>query len=99
MSQPIACRVALRGAQFALAAAGIFFLLFLLSKQAHAATSDQPPGVSSVVSTLTGSTPAAGQTPAASTPTPVPTSTSSAISPVTSAVGSVVSSVTQPVTQ
>ena len=56
MPQPLARRVALRAAQLAIAAAGIFFILLIFSRQAHAATDGQPSGplagtVTSVTST------------------------------------------------
>src|ERR1700731_3841478 len=58
MSQLLAYRVAVRAAQFAIAAAGILFLLLLFSRQAHAATGDEKPGalqsVTSAASALTG---------------------------------------------
>ena len=43
MPQLLAHRVAVRAAQFAIAAAGIIFLLLLFSRQAHAATGDGAP--------------------------------------------------------
>src|ERR1700749_1552609 len=49
MSQLSAYRVALRAAQFAIAAAGILFLLLLFSRQAHAATGDNSPPAPSAV--------------------------------------------------
>ena len=80
MDQPIARRVALRAAQFAMAAAGILFLLLLFSRQAHAA--DGPPSalgdVTSTVSAVTGSAPSAS------------TVTSAAAAPVSNVVGSVI---------
>src|SRR5215470_1122556 len=56
MPRPITRRVALRAAQFAIGAAGILFLLFLFSRQADAATTDQSPpgnGLTSAVSAVT----------------------------------------------
>ncbi len=44
MSQLLAHRAAVRAAQFAIAAAGILFLLLLFSRQAHAAAGDGRPG-------------------------------------------------------
>ena len=44
MPQLLAYRVAIRAAQFALAAAAIVFLLLFFSRQAHAATGDERPG-------------------------------------------------------
>ena len=58
MPQLLAHRAAVRVAQFAIAAAGILFVLLLFSRQAHAATGDDPPpapsAVASAVSALTG---------------------------------------------
>src|SRR6185437_8139479 len=53
MSQPLAYRVAVRAAQFAIAAAGIIFLLLLFSRQAHAATGDGHPGTGSAAGSVT----------------------------------------------
>ena len=44
MPQLLAHRAAVRAAQFAIAAAGILFLLLLFSRQAHAAAGDERPG-------------------------------------------------------
>ena len=49
MPQLLAHRAAVRVAQFAIAAAGILFLLLLFSRQAHAATGDAPPPAPSAV--------------------------------------------------
>src|SRR5215471_6580394 len=43
MPQPILRRIALRAVQLAIVAAGIFVLMLLFSRQAHAATSDSSP--------------------------------------------------------
>src|ERR1700761_758787 len=90
MPQLLAYRVALRAAQFALAAAVILFLLLLVSRQAHAATGDQHPGTApAATSALAGLTePASAKSSAAGNP----------LSSATGAVGSVVNSAAQTVT-
>jgi len=40
MTQPIARRIALRAVQLAIVAAGIFVIMLVFSRQAHAATTD-----------------------------------------------------------
>src|ERR1700722_10441410 len=93
-------RVALRAAQLAIAAAGILILLVLLSKQAHAETTDEPPGTStasSAVSAVTGAVlPGSTPTTATATPTPTPASLATA---VTGARSAAVGDVTGPLTQ
>src|SRR5260370_42692331 len=62
MPRPISRRVALRAAQFAIGAAGIFFLMLLFSKSADAATAGQDPsapGLTSAVSAVTSVVPGA----------------------------------------
>jgi len=46
MPQPIVGRIALRAVQLAIAAAGIFVIMLLFSRQAHAAASDTLPPAS-----------------------------------------------------
>ena len=97
MPQLLAHRAAVRAAQFAIAAAGILFLLLVFSRQAHAAAGDENPGalrgITSAVSVLVGPAPAGSAgTPAAGGPL------ASAVTSVASAAGSVVSSAAQPVT-
>ncbi|HEY7260588.1 MAG TPA: hypothetical protein VH589_03780, partial [Trebonia sp.] len=43
MTQPIARRIALRAVQLAIVAAGIFVIMLVFSRQAHAATTDTNP--------------------------------------------------------
>ncbi len=100
MSQLLAYRVAVRAAQFAIAAAGILFLLLLFSRQAHAATGDENPGalqsVTSAASALAGpgTTGTTGTTVGSTASTPLADVATS----VTSAAGSVINSAAKPVT-
>ncbi len=52
MSQLASRRIALRAVQFALLAVGVFLLLFLFTRQAHAATDDSSPPVPLVTSAV-----------------------------------------------
>src|SRR5579863_7070500 len=58
MPQPIVRRIAHRAVQLAILAAGIFFVMLVFSRQAHAATDSPPPPGSpvSTASSLVGST-------------------------------------------
>ena len=44
MTEHVSRRIGLRAVQIAIVAAGVFFLLFLVSRQAHAATIGEHPG-------------------------------------------------------
>ena len=55
MTQHVSRRIALRAAQVAMVAAGIFFLLLLVSRQAHAATGGDPLAPALVTSPVSGS--------------------------------------------
>ena len=81
--QPTARRIALVAVQAALAAAGIFVILLLFSRPAHASPAALPPLKATLTSTLSGPTSAVS-----SATSPVTSTVGSATSPVTSAVGS-----------
>src|SRR6185437_9869071 len=78
MPQLLANRAAVRAAQFAIAAAGILFLLLVFSRQAHAAAPDEHPGLNSATTST-----------ASAVTGPASAGTSAAGNPLTSAVGSV----------
>src|SRR5215813_4952940 len=73
MPQPILRRIALRAVQLAIVAAGIFVVMLLFSRQAHAATSDTLPTspLSQVTSAV--SSAASPVASAVSSPTATPT--------------------------
>ena len=55
MTEHVSRRIALRAVQVAIVAAGIFFVLLLVSRQAHAATLDDHPASALVTSPVSGS--------------------------------------------
>ena len=100
MTQDVSRRIALRAVQVAIVAAGIFFLLLLVSRQAHAATIEDHPAPALVTSALSAGPVAAGPV-AAGLVSGSPVAAGAVTGPAGSVVGTVTSalgSATAPVT-
>ena len=90
MTEHVSRRIALRAVQVVIVAAGIFFLLLLVSRQAHAATLDDQPAPALITSSVTGSQASGSSASADAVTGPV----GSVVGTVTTALGSATAPVT-----